>query len=100
MRYLLILFIGLMLPFSGAQANDAWEGYDYGEGRSVWIDEDQRPVYEGEEYEVYHESDGTIRYETILLKDGDAVETFDPDRGEYNIYYSDDRSGQPIRQQP
>ena len=90
MKYILTALAGLALPFAGAQAEE-WEGYDYGEGRSVWIDEDQRPVYEGEEYPVYHEADGEIRYETILLKDGDAVETYDPERGEYNIYYSDDR---------
>ena len=81
----------LLLPTVSLSAVEDWEGWDVDEGQGVWIEQADRPIYEGEEYPIYHQQDGDYRYETILLRDPDVIETYDPERGEYNIYYQESR---------
>ena len=62
-----------------------WDGYDYNAGEYVEIEKDNL-VRQYKDIEVYHWGDGEYHDEEVQGFEGDELETYDYNTGEYNYY--------------
>ena len=63
--------------------------YDHRRDEGVYIEEELYPVEEWEEVPVYNEKEGNYDYETVIYRDRELIETYNPEKGLYKTYYKD-----------
>ena len=81
------LFLGIILTFS---AHASWEGFDYDSGSYIEIDEERQEVKEGDDVDIYDYEDGEYSTGTVEDISGDEVEVYDYDKEDYRYFEMDD----------
>ena len=88
MFFLTVLIACILGGFLGQNYLHAWDGFDYGNSEYVEI-ESGNLVRDGEDIEVYHWGDGAYHQEEVQGMQGNELETYDYDTGEYRYYDMD-----------
>ncbi len=92
-RYVVKIFIVVIMSCFGCLSANAWEGYDWENGSSIEI-ESGNLVRSGEEIEIYDWENG--QYKNVEVQDinryGSSVEVevYDYDTGEFRTFDMDD----------
>lgn len=82
------LFYVLASMILGSSILFGWDGYDYDKGEYVEIEKGNF-VRAYKDIDVYHYGDGSYHDEEIQGFNGDELETYDYNTGEYHYYEMD-----------
>ncbi len=82
----LFCFSGIFILVQAALLG--WDGYDYNSGEYIEIEKGNL-VRRYKDIEVYHYGDGTYHDEEVQGFEGDELETYDYNTGEFHYYDMD-----------